>query len=161
MIFFSVVSFFRPMKIQDIGFFLLIWESFHQIAIWTTNIWHSYLLAKNFGKLRSVYVVWDFKLVFFFILPVKPPPFCFKPTNPNVQECTQPENTNKNKKLPARIFFLKKKKNAWESNTFLLYPVWKTERIMLRGMASVGKLFRFRLTPPTVYIQSSWNLVYS
>ena len=26
---------------------------------------------------------------------------------------------------------------------------------------SVRKLFRFRLTPPTVYIRSSWNLVYS
>ena len=40
-------------------------------------------------------------------------------------------------------------------------PVWKTGRIMLRGMASVRKLFRFRLTPPTVYIRSNWNLVYS
>ena len=56
------------------------------------------------------------------------------------------------------LFFL-------EMNTLLFpfyTPVWKTGRIMWwRGMPSVRKLFRFRLTPPTVYIQSSWNLVYS
>ena len=40
-------------------------------------------------------------------------------------------------------------------------PVWKTGRILLWGMASVHKHFLFRLTPPTVYIRSSWNLVYS
>ena len=44
-------------------------------------------------------------------------------------------------------------------------PVWKTRHIMLRGLASVclsvHKLSSFQLTPPTVYIQSSWNLVYS
>ena len=40
-------------------------------------------------------------------------------------------------------------------------PVWKTGHIMLQGMASARKLFRFRLTSPTVYIRSSWNLVYS
>ena len=32
----------------------------------------------------------------------------FSQTNPNVQECTQPENKSKNKKLPAGIYFLKK-----------------------------------------------------
>ena len=43
--------------------------------------------------------------------------------------------------------------------------VWKTGRIMLRGTAfsygSVRKLYLFRLTSPTVYIRSGWNLVYS
>ena len=32
----------------------------------------------------------------------------FSQTNPNVHECTQPENKSKNKKPPARIYFLKK-----------------------------------------------------
>ena len=40
-------------------------------------------------------------------------------------------------------------------------PVSKTGRIMLRCMPFFCKLFRFRLTPPKVYIRSSWNLVYS
>ena len=40
-------------------------------------------------------------------------------------------------------------------------PFEKQDIIMLRGMESVRKLFRFRLTPPTVYIRSSSNLVYS
>ena len=32
----------------------------------------------------------------------------FNQTNPNVQECAQPENKSKNKKPPACIYFLKK-----------------------------------------------------
>ena len=43
-------------------------------------------------------------------------------------------------------------------------PVWKNGRIMLYPPASVRpsvcKLFRFRVTPPTVYVRLSWNLVY-
>ena len=38
----------------------------------------------------------------------------------------------------------------------LCYGVWH-----LSVHPSICKLFCFRLTPPTVYIRSSWNLVYS
>ena len=44
----------------------------------------------------------------------------FSQTNPNVQECTQPENRSKNKKPPAHIYFLKK--SVWESNNFFFGP---------------------------------------
>ena len=37
----------------------------------------------------------------------------------------------------------------------LLYAHLKTGHIMLRGMASIHKLFRFRLTPPTGYIRKN------
>ena len=40
----------------------------------------------------------------------------------------------------------------FEKRDLLCYGVWRP---------SVRKLFRFRLTPPTVYIRSSWNLVYN
>ena len=49
----------------------------------------------------------------------------------------------------------------WYLHNLQWFLLWKTGRIMLRGMASVRKLFCFRLTAPTVYIRSSWNLVYS
>ena len=44
---------------------------------------------------------------------------------------------------------------------FIIRPFEKRDVFMLQGMESVCKLFHFRLTPPTVYIRSSWNLVYS
>ena len=50
----------------------------------------------------------------------------------------------------------------------ILYARLKNGRIMLYPSASVRlsvrpsvcKLFRFPVTPPTVYVQLSWNLVY-
>ena len=44
----------------------------------------------------------------------------------------------------------------FEKRDILCYGVWRSS-----VHPSVCKLFRFRLTPPTVYIRSSWNLVYS
>ena len=50
---------------------------------------------------------------------------------------------------------------------YFLYARLKNGRIMLYPSASVRplrpsvcKLFRFRVTPPTVYVRLSWNLVY-
>ena len=61
--FFSVVSCFLTHENTWHCILLTCWRIIsNQIAILTTNIWHSYLLAKKVGKLRSVYVVWDFKL---------------------------------------------------------------------------------------------------
>ena len=41
-----------------------------------------------------------------------------------------------------------------KNGRFMLYP-WASVR------PSVCKLFRFRVTPPKVYVRLSWNLVYS
>ena len=53
----------------------------------------------------------------------------------------------------------------WHISSWFLYARLKNGTYYVTGMVSVRpsirKLFRFWLTPPTVYIRSSWNLVYS
>ena len=61
----------------------------------------------------------------------------------------------------AHIFFFKTK-NC--SNDDIFIRPFEKRDILCYGYGvclSIRKLFRFRLTPPTVYIRSSWNLVYS
>ena len=55
---FSVVSFFLTHENTYHWIFLAYLRIIsNQIAIQTTNVWYSYLLAKKIGKLQCVYVV--------------------------------------------------------------------------------------------------------
>ena len=74
----------------------------NQIAIQTTNVWYSYLLAKIIGKLQCVYVVWDLKLALQ-MLSIKPT-FCLAKQTQMSKNAPSWKNKNKGH-LHASVFF--------------------------------------------------------
>ena len=58
------IRFFNQENTWQMNFVIYQRIKFLQIATQITNVWYSCLPAKKIGKLRSVYVVWDWKVTY-------------------------------------------------------------------------------------------------
>ena len=114
--------FFPTKKIHDTGFFSLTYLRIisNQIAVQTTNIWHSYLLGKSVNC--DLFMLFETQNLHFRYFLKKTLPFCL-PKHTQLSK-NVPNWKNKNKKPPAGIYFFKK-----VPENLILFLFWPNSKI--------------------------------